>query len=108
MNRLKKWFFSRNWVFNICSKIIRWRIKNDPYHLTPTNLIENDWLMDDNNYWYEPNIKERDRIWIKFGENGKYYQIYHGGDKTYMGLKSSVDWFLLYFLIMNEEKYKNE
>ena len=54
----------------------------------------------------EPNIKDRDRIGIRFEqrEDGQhYYRVVHGPEQTFIACESTVEWLELYMTLHNRE-----
>lgn len=107
MKRLIKRLTQKNWFFNLSTKMIRKTIKNDPYYLTSDDLSQNGWVKNSDDYWFEPNVKGMDKIWVKFFENDSYYKLYHGKEKTFITLETSVKWFMTYFYLINKESIEN-
>lgn len=59
----------------------------------------------DKTFWCDPDVKDRDLIWVEFENN--YYRVYHSKDKTFIALEKSKEWFDLYTaLVHNETRYK--
>lgn len=70
--------------------------------LTEDDLINLGWIRIfddrvDKYYFIEPNIKERDKIWIEFEHH--YYRVWHGRDKTFIALKINKEWFDVYYML---------
>ena len=87
-----------NWLFNKALKVIALNIVKYNNPLTPEYLLSRDWIESDG-YYYEPFMKERDIIFIRFEKN--YYSVYHSSKKTFIALESSVEWFENYYLLNN-------
>jgi hypothetical protein len=87
------------WLYDIASKIVQYRIENSDNFLTEEYLISKGWIKE-GEYYTEPNIKERDRISITFGP--WYYRIYHGKDKTFIALKSRLEYFEHYYNLLSK------
>jgi hypothetical protein len=85
-----------NWIYRLAIKVIARRVVLKDNLLTPEHLENNGWVKE-NKSWVEPNIKERDKIWIDFEHH--YFRVYHGKDKTFIGLESKIEWFEMYYLL---------
>ncbi|MFT7155272.1 MAG: hypothetical protein ACI8Q1_000273 [Parvicella sp.] len=94
-----------NWIYRLAIKVIARRIVLKENLLTPKHLENNGWIKEGES-WVEPNIKERDKIWIDFEHH--YFRIYHGKDKTFIGLESKIEWFEMYYLLAHGENGRYE
>jgi hypothetical protein len=88
----------KKWLYNFSKKIIFRRIVLDDNLLTP-NYLENKGWVKDGNTWTEPNVKQRDKIWIEFENH--YFRCFIGKDKTFVGLESSEEWFDMFYLLLH-------
>ncbi len=95
-----KWMSSRNWIYKLSVKLIANRIVYSKTILTPKYLADMGWI-EECGFFFEPNIKSRDKIWIQFENH--YFRIWHGHEKTFIGLESSVEWFENYYLIIHPD-----
>jgi len=93
------------WLFKLAKKVIAINIVKHGTQLTPQHLIERGWV-EENGYYIEPNIKDRDRISISFGSY--YYRVWHSSKRTFIALESTVEWFELYYLLAHGDngRYK--
>lgn len=93
------------WIYRLAVKIIANRIVHKSTKLTPEYLTQSGWTEEDG-YYSEPNIKERDRIWIKF--EAHYFRAYYGRYKTFVALETSLEWFSLFYLLAHPDngRYK--
>lgn len=93
------------WIYRLALKVIFKRIVNRNNLLTPEYLTERKWIKKDG-YYFEPNVKDRDRIYIKFEEY--YYRVFYSSKMTFIALESSVEWFELYYLLSHPDngRYK--
>ena len=85
-----------NWLFRVAKKVIAINIMKQGTQLTPQYLIERGWV-EENDYYIEPNMKDRDRISISFESH--YYRVWHSEKRTFFALESTVEWFELYYLL---------
>lgn len=98
MKRFIQWLSLKNWAYKLAVKLIANRIVHGFNRLTPEYLQGKGWIQE-GKYWVEPNIKDRDKIWINFENH--YYRVWHGGDRTFIALESSLEWFENYYLLAN-------
>lgn len=68
--------------------------------LTPEYLLQRGWIEEDG-FYYQPNIKDRDRISISFEHH--YYRVWHSEKRTFIALESTVEWFELYYLLAHPD-----
>lgn len=93
----------KEWIYRQAIKVVAKRIVKEQNLLTPQYLIERGWVKE-GNYFIEPNIKDRDKIWVEFENH--YFRVWHGANKTFIALESKVEWFELYYLcVNNDERY---
>ena len=53
----------------------------------------------------EPEIKDRDMVWIEFcGAYGRvdYYRVWHGRERTFIALKAKKAWFDAYYMLLKD------
>jgi len=91
-----KWMSNQNWIYNLAVKLIANRIVHGQNQLTPKYLRDRGWIEEDG-FFIEPNIKDRDKIWLQFENH--YFRIWHGKERTFIGLESKVEWFDNYYLL---------
>lgn len=91
-----KWMSNQNWIYNLAVKLIANRIVHGQNLLTPKYLTDRGWIEEDG-FYVEPRIKDRDKIWIQFENH--YFRIWHGKERTFIGLESSAEWFDNYYLL---------
>jgi hypothetical protein len=91
-----KWMSNQNWIYNLAVKLIANRIVHGQNQLTPKYLMDRGWV-EEEGFFVESNIKDRDKIWIKFENH--YFRIWHGKERTFIGLESKVEWFENYYLL---------
>ena len=108
--RLARWFNGNVSIYNSeplsiqykeAVEVIAKAIVHSKNRLTPEYLMERNWV-EENGYYIEPNIKDRDRISISFEHH--YYRVWHGGDRTFFALESSIEWFELYYLLSHGDR----
>lgn len=98
MKNLIKWLSAKQWIYKLAVKLISNRIAHSLNSLTPEYLQNKGWIQE-GEYWVEPNIKDRDKIWVQFEYH--YYRVRHGRDKTFIALESSLEWFQNYYLLVH-------
>jgi hypothetical protein len=64
---------------------------------TPQYLIEKGFKEDEDGYFVEPNLKDRDKIWVSFDRG--CYRVWHGKDKTFITLHTKIEWFETCYLM---------
>lgn len=102
---LVKWMSGKNWFYAFALKLIANRIVHHGQRLTPEYLLSRGWVEQDGDF-VEPDVKDRDKIWITFENH--YYRVWHGKNRTFIGLESTVEWFENYFLLAHGDngRYK--
>jgi hypothetical protein len=105
MKSIIKWMSSQNWIYALAVKLIANRIVHGNNFLTPKYLTDRGWILEDG-YYVEPKIKERDKIWIQF--EAHYFRVWHGKEKSFIGLESKVEWFENYFLLAHGDNGRYE
>jgi hypothetical protein len=106
MKRFIQWLSLKNWAYKLAVKLIANRIVHGQNRLTRDYLMLKGWDLEDGKYWVEPNIKDRDKIWIEFENH--YYRVWHGKERTFITLESSLEWFENYYLLAHGDngRYK--
>ena|SRR5690606_32000696 len=94
---------SINWVYILAVKVIANRVVRSDTKLTPQHLESLGWI-NENGFYIEPNIKERDKIWIQFEHH--YYRVYHGERKTFISLQSRKEWFDTYYWLIGDSSLR--
>jgi hypothetical protein len=94
-----------DWIYRLAVKIIANRIVHENARLTTEYLIQRGWTEEDG-YYSEPNIKERDRVWIKF--EGHFYRAYYGRYKNYISSETSLEWFNHFYLLAHADNGRNK
>ncbi len=84
------------YIYKIALTFIIKRMQDNKTPLTSEHLYDAGWeerwdSVKEQWYFYEPNIKERDRVLIEFCENNTY-RVWHGEQKTFIAAESSVEW----------------
>ncbi len=98
----------KQWLFNLCLKTVIKFVNNGDRKLTGTILKERGWEAVNAHgsfYWVEPNIKDRDKIWISFENH--YYKVWHGKDRTFIALESSLEWFEVYYKMIHPDNRRS-
>lgn len=85
-----------NWLFKKALKVIAINLVKYGTPLTPEYLLERGWV-EQNGYYFEPNMKDRDIIQIRFDKH--WYYVTHSSNKTYIATESTVEWFENYYLL---------
>lgn len=104
------------WSYKYFLTLIADLLIHSDEHLTPEHLEANGWTSgfvnessdDKRIFWYQPNIKERDRVSIEFADTLAYYRVFHGENRTFIALESSIEWLELYLLLMDKHSQFNE
>ncbi len=94
--KILRWLSSIDWVYKLSIALIANRIVHGQEYLTPQYLLSKGWIQE-GDFFVEQNIKERDKIWIQFENH--YFRIYHGAERTFIGLESKKEWFENYYLL---------
>lgn len=94
-----------NWLYKFAIKVIAINIVKHGNQLTHEYLLKKGWIEKDD-FWIEPNAKERDKIWIQFEHH--YFKIWHGKERTFIGLESKVEWFEVYYLLTHGDNGRYE
>ncbi len=100
MQKAITWLSLKNWAYRLAVKLIANRIVHGGNKLTPHYLKSNGWI-EEGEFWVQPDIKDRDKIWILPGDN--YYRVFHGGDKTFIALEGSTEWLEIYQLLVHRD-----
>lgn len=73
-----------------------------PHHLTSLGFV-----YAENGYYFQPNIKDRDRISVEFVENGYGYRVYHSKSMTFIAAENTLEWFETYYLLIHPDNRTN-
>jgi hypothetical protein len=105
MKRFIKWLSLNDWAYNFAVKLIANRLVHSEKPLTRSYLHLKGWVIE-SGFYVEPNVKDRDKIWIEFEHN--YYRVWHGRDRTFIALEGSLEWFENYYLLIHGDngRYK--
>lgn len=81
---------------------IKHTVSSDDDGLSPDYLKSLGWIteFDDvlkKTFYIEPNIKKRDKISVEFEQ--EYYRVYHGKERTFIALETSLKWFQLHYML---------
>jgi hypothetical protein len=106
MKAFIKWLSLGNWAYKFALKLIANRIVHSQNKLTREYLMSRGWALIDGKYWVDLSLKDRDKIWIEFEKD--YYRVWHGSDRTFIALESSLEWFENYYLLAHPDngRYK--
>lgn len=107
MKALKR-IIRSNWAYNWSQKILKFRVSESSNRLTPDHLKHIGWTFHDG-FWYDTDIKERDRVWIKFERT--YYRVWHGRDRidrTFIALENTVEWLQNYLLLVWSPRFDEQ
>jgi hypothetical protein len=105
MKKLLKLLSSKKWIYKLALSIIANRIVHQQNLLRPYHLIEKGWTEEDG-YYFDPNTNNRDKIWIQFEHH--YFRVWHGKEKTFIGLESKLEWFETYYLLAHGDNGRYE
>lgn len=103
--KVMKYLSQKNWLLRLYSVLFANRLVHYPTPLTPEYLEQRGWK-GFNGDWYEPYVKDRDRITISFENH--YYRVWHSEKRTFIALESSVEWFEMYFLLLHGDNGRYE
>ncbi len=106
MKAIIKLLSSKRWVFELSLKIIANRIVHCQNLLTPEHLKEKGFIQGEDGTFYQPDIKDRDKIWIEFEHH--YYRVWHGRERTFIALESKLEWFETYYLFAHGDNGRYE
>lgn len=97
----------KNYIYNLAKKIIVKRIVHGENRLTEQYLLDKGWIKEDG-FYIEPNIKDRDRISIRFDEPNYVYTVWHSSARTFIACETSIEWFEMYYLLAHPDngRYK--
>ena len=102
--KIIKFLSSFDWIYRLSISILANRIVHGD-QLTKDYLLSKGWVQE-GNFFVEPNVKLRDKIWIQFEHH--YFRIYHGPDRVFIGLESTKGWFEIYWLILHGDNGRYE
>lgn len=105
MKKIIRKLSENRWFFDLALKIVANRIVHCQNLLTPEYLEARGWIKD-GLYWVEPDIKDRDKIWIQF--DAHYFRVWKGKEQTFIGLESKVEWFELFYLLSHGDNGRYE
>jgi len=103
--RLIKWISMKDFIYKLSLSVVANRIVHGEHRLTPQYLTDRGWIYKDG-YFIESQIKNRDKIWIQFEHH--YYRVWHGPNRTFIGLESTVEWFENYYLLIHGDNGRYE
>jgi len=89
------------WLYIKAVQFISYQIVMGDKLLTKEHLVKDGWVLKDG-YYVEPDVKDRDMVSIKFEHH--YYRVWHGQNKTFIALRSSLKWFELHMLMLENGK----
>jgi len=92
-------------MLRLAKIIIARHIVRSPTKLTPEYLTKRGWIEQDG-YFFEPGLKDRDRISISFDQNT--YRVWHSNKLTFIAMESSVEWFDIYYLMAHPDNGRYE
>ena len=97
----------KNFFYKLALKFIANQIINSKTRLTVEYLIKNGWRTEydkitDKTFYVEPNIKDRDKVSVEFESH--YYRVWHGRERTFVALETSVEWLQLHLLLIDKHK----
>jgi len=84
-------------------KIAHWLMTTKGTQLIPNRLIRAGWEVEHvghRTFYIEPIIKRRDKVWVEFEHH--YYRVYHGEDRTFVALESSLEWLQFYLFSLDK------
>ena len=105
MKKVLRFLSTKNWIYELALRVIAKRIVHSQNLLRPNYLIEKGWVEEDG-FYFELNTKDRDKIWIQFED--RYFRVWHGKEKTFIGIESKVEWFETYLLTSHSDNGRYE
>ena len=97
-----------NWLFKKAMKIVALNLVRYKTILTPEYLLRKGWVERDG-FYFEPNIKDKYKISIKFDEVCWWaYNVYYGKNDTWIASETSVEWFENYYLLAHMDNGRYE
>lgn len=98
-------------IYKIAFKIIAKRLCCNETQLTPEYLFEKGWipeldLVRNKTFIVEPNIKDRDKVSIEFEAGKSRYRVWHGKERTFIALETSIEWIEMYMLLMDKHQQR--
>ena len=85
----------RNIIIKGENKLTEYYLLNKGWVLTPSD--------GEGNTYIEPNIKERDQVYIRF-TTPSFYTVWHGREKTFIAGETTIEWLEMYMLLMDKHK----
>jgi hypothetical protein len=97
----------KKFIYRLALKLIVKQVINSSNKLTVEYLIRNGWRTEydkttEKTFYVEPNIKDRDKVSIDFENH--YYRVFHGKERTFVALETSVEWLQLHLLLIDKHK----
>lgn len=89
----------KRYILKIIIKVLYWVIFKKGDQLQPWHLSAAGWIVDENGFYVEPNIKGRDKVSIQFENH--YFRVYHSEYRTFVALESRKEWLQLYLFSLD-------
>ncbi len=94
--------------YELAIKVIAKTLQESETKLQPIHLSERGWIKEydavrQKEYYVESNIKDRDKVSIEFENH--YYRVWHGKDRTFIALETSIEWLQLYLLLCKKRSF---
>lgn len=97
-----KWYLENDKIFKASLRILIKRLVECDNKLTPEYLLSLGWVIDDYGFYYEPGIKDKHVVFIKFLSDG-YYNVYLTNEKVYFTIESTIEWFEMFSLLQHPD-----
>ena len=96
-----------NFLYKFAVNQVKNKIIRSHSTLTADYLICKGWITEydeisGKTFYVEPDIKDRDKVSLEFENH--YYRVWHGRDRTFIALESSIEWLELYLLLIDKHK----
>ena len=84
--------------------LIRKILQEKGTKLKPEYLISKGWVLDKDGCYVEPNVKDRDKVSVKFGNH--YYAVWHSEKSIFMACESTVEWLEVYLITNSKHEVR--
>lgn len=93
-------------LLKIIIRIAHWLMVTKGTQLNSGHLLKAGWTIEEKDgkkYFIESQIKSRDKVWIEFEHH--YYRVWHGDNRAFIALESSLEWLQMYLFILDKAKF---
>lgn len=97
--------YIKNLIYKLAFNVVAKKIVNSTTRLTHEYLLSIGWISEfdevrGKTFYVEPNIKDRDKVSVEFENH--YYRVWHGENRTFVALESSVEWLQLHLFLLDK------